>query len=144
MFKRFPCWYFFKRFIAFSKTSLAVSVGTTNGTASTSTSHGGTGGTKVNVTNINGTVLCTAGGGGDSDAQSGSHCSGASGKITSGYINVTPGQKISYAVGGFGYGWDNGTAVTSEGAYRHKNDSGTGAGSGYYGIILVEWGKGVG
>jgi hypothetical protein len=121
-------------------TSITASTGSAAGSCSTDSSSSYDGPLGPNVTNISGTVLMNPGSGGNADAQNGTRSSGGSGVLASSFINVTPGQTISYSVGVWGNGWDNGTAVTGEGVKRHKNDSGTSAQAGWGGAILVEWG----
>ena len=92
----------------------------------------------ISVTNVYGTLLCYAGGGAFVDGQRENIYGGATAYSTVTTLNVTPGQAISWYVGNRGVGWDDDTLV--EKGYRHKNDSGDGAGSGTNGCILVEWG----
>jgi hypothetical protein len=123
-------------------TSATASKGTTNGGIGVGRGYDGADGAPaVVITNMNGTQIGKVGAGGKADSHHGYASAGASGYKTTTTITVTPASTISYTVGKGGNGRDRGTVVTS--GYRHENDSGTGAGVGSSGGILVEWGKGV-
>ena len=130
-------------YTGYRPTSITASTGSASGSCSTDSSSSYDGPLGPNVKNIRGTVLMNPGSGGNADSNNGTRSSGGSGYLTTSFMNVTPGQTISYSVGRWGYGWDNGTAVTGEGVKRHKNDSGTSAQAGWGGAILIEWGVGV-
>ena len=96
----------------------------------------------IEVRTINNTLLCYAGGGGAGDKVRWENVfSGGVGYTTSKLLKVNPGETYTITIGKRGVGYDDDTIVTK--GYRHKNDSGDGAGSGVEGCILIEWGKGI-
>lgn len=116
-----------------SYSSFTVSTGSINGTKYTGCGYkAGTAG--QSITAYDGTVYGPygKGGGGGGDGNNDTVCAitGGSGRKVTSTITVTPGQKISYTVGG------GGAAATDDYA-GYNNEAGTA------GAILVEWGKGI-
>lgn len=99
------------------------------------------GASAVPLTNIKGTTVFSAGAGGPADGGSSTYAAspGSSGVRTVSTISVSPGDKIAWTVGNYGQGLRL-TAFTTS---TDNNSSGVGAGRGYVGGILVEWGEGI-
>jgi hypothetical protein len=123
--------------------SCTVSQGRTNGQywSSTGSFHGRVAG--YNPTTISGVTISNSslaqdgwGTGGLTDGEGEAATTGASGQVTITTINVTPGQKISYTVGNYGYAWRETYLTTT----RSSSSGGRNAGRGEQGLILVEWG----
>ena len=101
-------------------------------------SHAGADATPI--LNISGTQVGSAGAGGYADGGNREEAlfTGGSGYRTTGYVNVTPGQKIAYTVGAGGawFSWGNKQSDS-------WNSNGRGGAPGNPGAIFVEWGQGV-
>ena len=99
------------------------------------------GASAVPLTTISGSTAFSAGAGGPADGASSSYAAspGSSGARTVQTISVSPGDKISWTVGNYGQG----LRLTSFTTSTDSNSSGVGAGRGYVGGILVEWGQGI-
>lgn len=124
----------------FQITSITGSCGSQNMPYYTDSKNYYPGAPAVQLTNYLNSVIGTAGAGGTADDTYGTLVApGASGYKTVTTINVNPGQKISYTVGNYGYGWKHWQAVHTIG----HNSNGSEASRGTPGAILVEWGQGI-
>ena len=99
------------------------------------------GASAVPLTDVSGVTVFSAGAGGPADGAGISYFAspGTSGVKTVKTISVSPGDTISWTVGNYGQGLRRTSFTTS----TDSNSGGIGAGRGYAGGILVEWGEGI-